>query len=139
MLFRQFPTFNLGLAHYGSRPFNFSKHHICNNTADQCSQCKRKFAFYRRQVCTIIINIIRSTCVAALISCNAFSCSSYKCQRCLVRVCDSCSKRRVPIPDETSKPERVCDRCFDDLTAQRKKESKASFEVTTVSPNSRNL
>ena len=23
MLFRQFPTFNFGLAHYGSRPFNY--------------------------------------------------------------------------------------------------------------------
>ena len=54
---------------------NESEQHICNNTADQCAQCKRKFAFYRRQVCTIIFNIIRSACMAALISCIAFSCS----------------------------------------------------------------
>ena len=52
-----------------------SKQHICNNTADQCAQCKRKFAFYRRQVCIITVNIIRSACMAALISCNVFSCS----------------------------------------------------------------
>jgi hypothetical protein len=42
-------------------------------------------------------------------------------------VCDNCSKHKFPISDPSSKPERVCDRCFDDLRAQHKNESKALF------------
>ena len=44
--------------------------------------------------------------------------------RCLAQVCDDCSKKKLPISDPSSKPERVCTFCFEVISARRMNESK---------------
>ena len=53
-----------------------------------------------------------------------YSCLQHKCRRCLAPVCDNCSKKKLPISDPSSKPERVCTVCFEVISARRMNESK---------------
>ena len=41
----------------------------------------------------------------------------HQCRICWDVVCDACSKHKIPISDPSSKPERVCDECFNKLSA----------------------
>ena len=42
----------------------------------------------------------------------------HQCRTCYGVVCAACSKHKVPISDPSSKPERVCDGCFDIISTR---------------------
>ena len=95
--------------------YSFVKSYVHTQcVGSHCIECNKEFTFFTRKVC----QHDKHTYLLSLI--NHIPCSpvQYQCHRCSDEVCDSCSKHKLPIPDLSSKPKRVCDTCFDILSVR---------------------
>ena len=56
----------------------------------------------------------------------------HHCHICWGVVCDACSKHKIPISDPSSKPERVCDVCFNKLSTLNESENNYCCHLLTL-------